>query len=57
MKKKHFSEEQIVRMLRHAEITNQAVAQICKTHGICENIWYRWKQKRSGASRPITTPA
>lgn len=45
MKKKRFSEEQIVRMLRQAEITNQTVAQICKTHGICENTWYRWKQK------------
>ena len=32
-------------MLRQAEITNQTVAQICKTHGICENTWYRWKQK------------
>ena len=45
MKKKRFSEEQIVRMLRQAEITNQTVAQICKTHGICENTWYRWKKK------------
>ena len=45
MKKKRFSEEQIVRMLRQAEITNQTVAQICKVHGICENTWYRWKQK------------
>ena len=45
MKKKRFSEEQIVRMLRQAEISNQTVAQICKTHGICENTWYRWKKK------------
>ena len=45
MKKKRFSEEQIVKMLRQAEISNQTVAQICKTHGICENTWYRWKKK------------
>ncbi|ARN55983.1 transposase [Sedimentisphaera salicampi] len=45
MKKKRFSEEQIVRMLRQAETTNQTVAQVCKTHGICENTWYRWKKK------------
>lgn len=45
MKKKRFSEEQIVRMLRQAEISNQTVSQICKTHGICENTWYRWKKK------------
>ncbi len=32
-------------MLRQAETTNQTIAQICKTHGICENTWYRWKKK------------
>ena len=45
MKKKRFTEEQIVRILRQAELTNQTVAQICKTHGISEQTWYRWKEK------------
>lgn len=45
MKKKRFTEEQIVRILRQAELANQTVAQICKTHGISEQTWYRWKKK------------
>ncbi len=45
MKKKHFGEEQIVRILRQAELANLTVDQICKTHGICQNTWYRWKKK------------
>ncbi len=45
MKKKRFTEEQIVRILRQAELGNHTVAQICKTHGISEQTWYRWKKK------------
>jgi len=45
MKKKRFTEEQIVRILRQAELAEQTVAQVCKTHGISEQTWYRWKKK------------
>jgi putative transposase len=45
MKKKRFSEEQIVRILRQAETANQTVAEVCKQQGISEQTWYRWKKK------------
>lgn len=45
MKKKRFSEEQIVRMIRQAQAADQTVAQVCKEYGISEQTWYRWKSR------------
>ncbi|GJL69976.1 MAG: transposase [Nitrospirales bacterium] len=42
MKKKRFSEEQIVRIFRAAETTIEAVA---RQHGVSEQSIYRWKRQ------------
>lgn len=45
MKKKRFTEEQIVKMLRQTEQAGQTVAQVCKAYGVSEQTWYRWKKQ------------
>ena len=47
MKRKRFSEEQIIGVLKEAEagIKNQ---DICRKHGITEQTFYRWRSKYGG---------
>ncbi len=45
MKKKRFTEEQIVRILRQSQKLGHTVEQVCKEHGISEQTWYRWNKK------------
>jgi len=45
MKKKRFTEEQIVRILREAEKKEQSIGDICKTYGVSEQSFYRWRNK------------
>ena len=47
MKKKQFSEAQIIRILREAEGSKNA-RDICRKHGISEQTYYRWRNKYEG---------
>ncbi len=48
MKKKRFSEEKIVGILREAERAQGTVGEVCRRHGISEQSFYRWRRKYGG---------
>ena len=47
MKRKRFTEEQIVGVLQEAE-AGLRVQDLCRKHGISEHTFYRWKAKYGG---------
>lgn len=47
MKRKRFSEEQIIKVLQEAE-AGAKPADLCRRHGISEATYYNWKAKYSG---------
>ena len=47
MKRKRFTEEQIVGVLREQE-AGATAREICRRHGISEQTFYRWKSKYGG---------
>jgi putative transposase len=48
MKISRFTEEQIVQILREAEIGEHTIANVCRAHGIAENTFYTWRKKYGG---------
>ena len=48
MKPDHHTAEQIIKILEQAEKGEQTIAAICRTHGIAEQTFYRWKKKFAG---------
>jgi putative transposase len=47
MKRKRFSEEPIIGILREAEAGTTA-KEVCRRHGVSEQTFYRWKRKYAG---------
>ena len=47
MKKKRYSEEQIIRALKQHE-SGMKVADVCRELGIAEGTFYRWKSVYGG---------
>ena len=48
MKRKQFTPEQIVTILREAEAGTQTIAELCRQHGIHEVTFYRWRRRYEG---------
>ena len=50
-KKKHHTPEQIIHMLRQAEVElagGQTVPQVCRKLGVTEQTYYRWRKEYGG---------
>jgi putative transposase len=47
MKRSKFSDEQILAIVKEGE-AGRRVADLCRTHGITEQTYYRWKSKYGG---------
>ena len=47
MKRKRFSEEQIIAVLKEHEV-GMKTAEVCRKHGISEATFYNWKSKFGG---------
>ena len=52
MKRKRFSEEQIVRILNEATKGGKSIQDLCRIHGITEQKFYRWRRRYEGMSIP-----
>ena len=47
MKRKRFTEEQIIGILKEAEAGAKSI-DLCRRHAISEQTFYRWKSKYAG---------
>ena len=47
MKRSKYSDEQILAIVKEGE-AGRKVADVCRTHGITEQTYYRWKAKYGG---------
>ena len=47
MKRKRYSEEQIIQILKEAE-AGMPVADVCRKHGVSDASFYTWRRKYGG---------
>ena len=50
MKASQHTAEQIIKILEQAEKGDQTIGAICRTNGIAENTFYRWRNTYGGMS-------
>ncbi len=48
MKKKRYTEEQIIGILREAEVPGTEIRAVVRRHNITEQTFYRWRNKYGG---------
>jgi putative transposase len=48
MRKKRYSETQIVKILKEAAAAHQTVEQVCRRAGISQATYYKWRSKYGG---------
>ena len=48
MKRKLFTPEQVIAILREAETGKLSVVEVCRKHGINEVTFYRWRKRYEG---------
>jgi len=46
--KKRFDEEQIIRILREADVSGVQICEVCRRHNITEQTFFRWRKKYGG---------
>jgi len=52
MKKKRYTSEQIVAILRKAEKAEESIGEVCGRHGVSEATFYRWRRVYGGMQVP-----
>jgi putative transposase len=48
MRTQQWSDEQIIGLLQQADRGETTITALCRTHGISENTFYKWRQKYGG---------
>lgn len=51
MKQKRFNEEQIIKILREAEVPGVSIGEVCRRHNVTDVTFYRWRNKYGGLDK------